>query len=61
VAIAVLAALLGLFVLLPRRHLDPERPIGPPNDLRRTPPTSRRRHLTLLPTALSMAGSRPVF
>jgi transposase len=61
VAIALLAALLGLFVLLLSPYLGPGRPIGSPDDLRRTQPTSHRRHLTLLPTALSMAGSRPVF
>ncbi len=60
-AIGLLFGLLGLLVLIVSRRLGPERPIGAPDSLRHIRTTSHGRHLTLLPTALIMAGSRPGF
>jgi len=60
-AIGLLCGLLGLLLLIVSRPLSPHLLIGAPHSVGLARPTSRGRQSAPPPSALSMAGSRPVF
>jgi transposase len=60
-ALGLLAALLGLLLVVMSRPLAPRWPAAAPNAFTSTRTTSRGRRLTHLPTAFTMPGSRPGF